>query len=138
MAQRLERCVTVDKPYLECDLTLGELAEAIGVTSHQLSQVLSTQLGLSFFEYVNGLRVEAVKATLSRPQSAGRPLLEIALECGFGSKSAFNAAFKRATGRLARTGAAAHQRHVGRRSASRAHRARSGGTGRASAPRAKP
>lgn len=98
MAERLERCVTVDKPYLECDLTLGELAEAIGVTSHQLSQVLSTQLGLSFFEYVNGLRVEAVKATLSRPQSAGRPLLEIALECGFGSKSAFNEAFRRATG----------------------------------------
>lgn len=98
MAERLERLVTDDKPYLECDLTLSDLAEAIGITSHQLSQVLSTQLGLSFFEYINGLRVEAVKATLSRPQSVGRPLLEIALECGFGSKSAFNEAFKRATG----------------------------------------
>jgi AraC-like DNA-binding protein len=60
--------------------------------------VLSTRLGLSFFDYINGLRVEAVKATLARPQSVGRPLLEIALECGFGSKSAFNEAFKRATG----------------------------------------
>lgn len=98
IAQRLDNHMRTDKPYLECDLTLGDLAHAIGVTPHQLSQVLSTQLGLSFFEYVNGLRVMAVKAVLSRPQSVGRPLLEIALECGFGSKSAFNDAFKRATG----------------------------------------
>lgn len=98
IAERLDEHMRTDKPYLECDLTLGDLAGAIGVTPHQLSQVLSLQLGLSFFEYVNGLRVAAVKATLSRPQSVGRPLLEIALECGFGSKSAFNEAFKRATG----------------------------------------
>lgn len=98
IADRLDDHVHRDKPYLECDLTLGDLASAIGATPHQLSQVLSTQLGLSFFDYVNGLRVDAVKATLSRPQSVGRPLLEIALECGFGSKSAFNEAFKRATG----------------------------------------
>ena len=98
IADRLARHVELDKPYLECDLTLGELATAVQATPHQLSQVLSTQLGLSFFDYVNGLRVEAVKATLARPQSVGRPLLEIALECGFGSKSAFNDAFKRITG----------------------------------------
>lgn len=98
IADRLARYVEVDKPYLECNLTLGELASAVNATPHQLSQVLSTQLGLSFFDYVNRLRVEAVKATLARPQSVGRPLLEIALECGFGSKSAFNDAFKRATG----------------------------------------
>ena len=98
IADRLARHVELDKPYLECDLTLGELAAAVQATPHQLSQVLSTRLGLSFFDYINGLRVEAVKATLARPQSVGRPLLEIALECGFGSKSAFNDAFKRATG----------------------------------------
>jgi AraC-like DNA-binding protein len=96
--QRLARHVKVDRPYLDCDLTLGDLAAAVGATPHQLSQVLSTRLGLSFFEYVNRLRVEAVKATLTRTPSSARPLLEIALECGFGSKSAFNEAFRRATG----------------------------------------
>lgn len=98
IAERLGRHVEVDKPYLECDLTLGDLAASVQATPHQLSQVLSTCLGLSFFDYINGLRVEAVKATLARPQSIGRPLLDIALECGFGSKSAFNEAFKRGTG----------------------------------------
>ena len=53
---------------------------------------------MSFYDYVNGLRVEAVKATLARPQSNGRSVLDIALECGFGSKSTFNAAFRKATG----------------------------------------
>ncbi|MFN3593541.1 MAG: helix-turn-helix domain-containing protein [Thiobacillaceae bacterium] len=98
LSQRLDQVMAVDKSYLESDLTLAELAERVGATPHQLSQVLSVHVGLSFFEYVNGLRVEAVKATLARPQSVGRPLLDIALECGFGSKSAFNDAFKRATG----------------------------------------
>lgn len=98
ISDRLARHVATDKPYLECDLTLGELAAAVQATQHQLSQVLSTQLGVNFFDYINALRVEAVKTTLARPQAAGRPLLEIAMECGFGSKSAFNEAFKRATG----------------------------------------
>ncbi len=98
IAARLEAAMRADQPYLENDLTLPDLAARVGSTPHQLSQVLSTHIGLSFFEYVNRLRIEAVKATLARPQASGRPLLEIALECGFGSKTAFNDAFKRATG----------------------------------------
>lgn len=96
--RRLDQVMTEDRAYLESDLTLGVLAARIGVTSHQLSQFLSLHRRQSFYDYVNGWRVEAVKATLRRPGSEGRSLLEIALECGFGSKSTFNAAFKRLTG----------------------------------------
>lgn len=95
---RLDAVIREDKPYLECDLTLAELAGRIQATPHQLSQYLSQHRRLSFYDYINGLRVDAVKATLERPQSHGRPILEIALECGFGSKSTFNAVFRRATG----------------------------------------
>lgn len=98
LLSRLRRVMEADKPFLENDLALPDLAERIGATPHQLSQVLSLHIGASFFEYINRLRVEAVKTTLARPQAAGRPLLEIALECGFGSKTAFNEAFKRVTG----------------------------------------
>ena len=97
IARRLDEVMDKDKPYLENDLTLPDLAARVHATPHQLSHVLSMHIGMSFFEYVNGLRVDAVKATLARPQSIGRPLLEIALECGFGSKTAFNDAFKRTT-----------------------------------------
>lgn len=98
IADRLQALMAEDRPHLESDLGLADLAARIGATPHQLSQVLSVQLGQTFFEFVNQHRVEAVKRTLARPQAAGRPLLEVALECGFGSKSAFNDAFKRATG----------------------------------------
>jgi AraC-like DNA-binding protein len=98
LAAELQRVMALDKPYLENDLTLADLAQRIGATPHQLSQLLSQHLGETFFDFVNRHRVEAVKATLARPQSARRPLLEVALECGFGSKSTFNQAFRKATG----------------------------------------
>ena len=94
----LRQAMECDKRYLESDLTLAQLAQALAVSPHQLSQFLSQHLRLSFYDYVNGLRIDAVKATLARPQSARRSLLEIALECGFGSKSTFNAVFKKSTG----------------------------------------
>ena len=87
-----------DKPFLENDLTLADLARRVDATPHQLSQLFSQHLQETFFDHINRHRVDAVKATLARPQAAGRPLLEIALECGFGSKSAFNDAFRRRTG----------------------------------------
>lgn len=98
MAEGLRQAMERDKLYLESDLTLAQLAQALGVSPHQLSQFLSQHMGLSFYDYVNGLRIDAVKATLARPQSARRSLLEIAMECGFGSKSTFNAVFKKSTG----------------------------------------
>lgn len=95
---RLQTAMHTDKAFLEADLTLAELASRVGATTHQLSQYLSLHEQQSFYDYVNRWRVEAVKATLLRPASARRPLIEVALECGFGSKSAFNAVFKRFTG----------------------------------------
>ena len=102
MAQKLgadlEQVMVSEKPYLENDLTLADLAKRVGATPHQMSQLFSLHIGETFFDFVNRHRVDAVKATLARPQSAGRPLLEIALECGFGSKSTFNDTFRKATG----------------------------------------
>ncbi len=98
IATRLQEIMSTDKPYLETDLTLAELAASIPTSSHQLSQYFSQHTQQNFYDYINGLRVDAVKATLARPQMADRPLLEIALECGFGSKSSFNSVFRRITG----------------------------------------
>lgn len=95
---RLQQTMELDKPFLENDLTLADLSRRVGATPHQLSQLFSQHLGETFFDFINRHRVDAVKTTLARPQAAGRPLLEIALECGFGSKSTFNDTFRRLTG----------------------------------------
>lgn len=96
--ERLRHIMLSDKPYLENDLTLAELARYVDAKPHQLSQFFSQHLGETFYDYVNRHRVEAVKATLERANSRNRPLLEIALECGFRSKSTFNDTFRRLTG----------------------------------------
>ncbi len=98
IAQRLERRMTVTRDYLESDITLAQLAERIGTSPQWLSQYLNRVLGLSFFDYVNGLRVVEVQRSLRESGNTGQPLLQLAFAAGFNSKSTFNAAFKKRTG----------------------------------------
>ncbi|MGF6417603.1 AraC-like DNA-binding protein [Stenotrophomonas sp. AN71] len=78
-------------------LDLQQLSHHSGWTPNQVSQALNQGLGQSFSEFVNGFRIAAAKACLSDP-SDPRSVLDIGLAAGFGSKSTFNSAFKRATG----------------------------------------
>ena len=78
-------------------LTLGRLAERLEVSEGQLSRALNQGLGVNFNEFVNRMRVEAVRRAIADPGES-RTILAIALECGFSSKASFNRAFKAATG----------------------------------------
>ncbi len=78
-------------------LTLARLAEHLDLTESQLSRGLNQGLGKNFNEFVNGLRVAAVQASLRDPHDA-RDLLPIAFDAGFSSKASFNRAFKAVTG----------------------------------------
>jgi AraC-like DNA-binding protein len=98
VADQLAQFMAQDKPFLEGDLTLGQLSTRTGVPQHQLSQVFSQHLRCSFFEYINRLRVEEAKRCLADTAYHGQTVLEIGLAAGFNSKAAFNAAFKRFTG----------------------------------------
>jgi AraC-like DNA-binding protein len=87
-----------ERPYRDGDLTLHDLAGRLGISAHNLSEVLNTQVGRSFYDFVNGYRVEEVKEKLGDPRTAYLKLVAIASDAGFNSKSAFNAAFKRHAG----------------------------------------
>ncbi len=87
-----------DKPYLNPELTLDELAERVNVNPHILSQVINTIESKSFYDYINLNRVEYFKELLLRPENNRYTLLALALECGFNSKTAFNRNFKSITG----------------------------------------
>lgn len=86
-----------EKPYLNKNLTIGELAEAIEVPAYQLSQVINGYLGQTFFELINTYRVNEVKERFFEPAYSNFTLLGIALECGFNSKASFNRIFKQLT-----------------------------------------
>jgi len=82
--------------YLEMDLTLGELAAAIGATPRDLSEAINGEGGVSFYDFVNRFRVAAAKQLLR--DAPDEKILSVAYQSGFNSKSTFNKAFKAETG----------------------------------------
>jgi AraC-like DNA-binding protein len=86
-----------DALYREPALTIGQVAKRSGYPEYLVSAVINRRFGGTFWDYINRLRVEAVRARLADRRDT-RSILDIAYDCGFTSKSTFNAAFKRQTG----------------------------------------
>lgn len=95
LEQRIRSAMTERRLYQRPGLTLGELADEVAATPHEVSQVLSTRFQRNFFTFINEHRIEHVKAALA---TTDRPVLDLAFEAGFQSKSTFNSAFRKATG----------------------------------------
>lgn len=97
IAMDLEKQMTEKRLYLDNELNLIRLAEQLHVSEHQLSQVLSEEIGQNFYEYINRKRVEQAKNLLCSNDRQFNNILDLAFSVGFNNKSSFNAAFKRFT-----------------------------------------
>lgn len=95
---RLDELLQRDRVYLESELSLAQLGDRLGIQPYQASELISRRYGEPFFDLINRRRVEEVKKRLEDPAYAHYSILGIALDCGFNSKSSFNAAFKKFTG----------------------------------------
>ena len=93
---RLFSVMEEHKPYLENGITLPQLANIMGCTSNNLSQVINDGLKKSFFDFINGYRIAYAKQQLLSPERVA--VLQIAMNAGFNSKSAFYTAFKKEVG----------------------------------------
>lgn len=89
--------MVANKPYLEGDLVLPQLAQQLGISANYLSQVINEQLKVNFYDFVNGYRVEEAMRLMRDTAKEKANILNIALDSGFNSKSAFYTAFKKAT-----------------------------------------
>ncbi|MEN0004099.1 MAG: helix-turn-helix domain-containing protein [Bacteroidota bacterium] len=87
-----------EKAYEDTDLTLDRLSEQLDISSGYLSQIINEKEGKNFFDLINHYRIQAVKERLLDQEFANYTIMGIALECGFKSKSTFNAVFKKFTG----------------------------------------
>ncbi|MEL6822018.1 MAG: helix-turn-helix domain-containing protein [Calditrichota bacterium] len=94
----LNRIMKQERPYLNSELKLSDLANLVGLTPHNLSQVLNQGLSVSFYDYVNNFRIKDVQQRLLDPRYDDLTIFGIALESGFRSKTSFNRMFKRSTG----------------------------------------
>ena len=86
------------KPFLEPKLTLGQLAELLGTSTNNLSQVINQYEEKNFYDFINGYRVKEFIRQASSSKNKNLNLLGIALDSGFNSKSSFNQVFKKITG----------------------------------------
>lgn len=87
-----------DKPYLEGDLTIGDLSKALDIPRHFITEIINEELGKNFYMLINEYRVEEVKRRMKNNQYDNFTILAIAYDSGFNSKSAFNTIFKKLTG----------------------------------------
>lgn len=94
---KLNEYIATDKPFINPDLSLKQLAEDLNINHRFLSQIINEYFNQNFFDYINRLRVEESKKMLCDP-SCDKNVLQILLEVGFNSRSAYYTAFKRATG----------------------------------------
>jgi AraC-like DNA-binding protein len=100
MEQLLKEHCEATRLYLENDLTLQMLAQAMGTNRSYLSQYFSRQ-GVTYNTYINGLRINHFISRCRELSAAGQdiPIQQLALESGFGSYRTFSRAFLQRTGK---------------------------------------
>ncbi len=86
-----------EKPYLNPELNLIDLAKQAKMSRAQLSETINSGFGKNFNDFVNMYRIEAFKEMASSEKHEQLSLLGIAFECGFNSKATFNRVFKKLT-----------------------------------------
>lgn len=97
--QTLIHLLQTEKPYLNPELTLQHLASLIGTQAHHLSQVINDKEQKSFYDLINGWRIEEFLKEVKSEKNKNYTLLSIAYDCGFNSKASFNRNFKKYTGK---------------------------------------
>lgn len=96
---RLTKAMDEEQVWRREDLTIGALADHVGLPEHRLRRLINGELGhRNFAAFVNARRIAAAKSALRDPAQARTSVSAIAYELGFGSLGPFNRAFKDATG----------------------------------------
>jgi AraC-like DNA-binding protein len=93
---QLTYLMTDRRIYENPELDMGALARQLGLTSHQLSELINTRMGIGFSRYLREQRIEAARTMLLAEPSAS--VLSIGLSVGFTSQSNFYDAFREVTG----------------------------------------
>jgi AraC-like DNA-binding protein len=99
LATRLLTHMQTDRPYRDEGLTVAGLAAQLGEPEYRLRRIVNGALGhRNFAAFLNGYRLDEVRAALADPAQREVPILTIALDAGFGSLGPFNRAFRDAEG----------------------------------------
>ncbi|MEL6538527.1 MAG: AraC family transcriptional regulator, partial [Bacteroidota bacterium] len=96
--KKLTALMVEEKRFIDPDLSVDRLAEELGISRQQLSEILNVHMGVRFQDLLNQYRVQEFITCLHEDRYQNYTLLGIATEVGFSSKSSFNATFKKLKG----------------------------------------
>jgi AraC-like DNA-binding protein len=95
--EQLQDLVKHHKPHLDEDISLPKLASLLGVTSHQLSELLNIHKATTFYDFLNDLRYQESLQFLTANESE-LTIADIAYRSGFNNRNSFYKVFKEKTG----------------------------------------
>ena len=95
----LKKTIKDNRYYEDPELSLGSLAEKLGIHPHELSRIINVTLKKNFNDFINEYRVRDVVAKMQDPAYARITLLGMAYDAGFNSKATFIRAFRQLTGK---------------------------------------
>ncbi len=99
IGQLLQQYCIDTQLYLQHDLTISQLAKAVGTNRNYLSQYFAGQ-GIAYNAYINNLRINRFMRLYREAVAAQRPFTaqQLASESGYRSYSTFSIAFKQRMG----------------------------------------
>jgi AraC-like DNA-binding protein len=97
--ERLTEILKIEKLYRDPQINIYDLARRLGVPSKTLSQVINQSFDKNFFDLINSYRVSEAQKILKESLDKKLTVLEVMYSVGFNSKSSFNTAFKKVTGK---------------------------------------
>ena len=106
--QKLMEKVEHEKIYRDNSLRLADLAAALEMPVHHLSQLINEDLNQNFFDFINSFRIKEAQEKIILGKE--KTLMEVAYAVGFNSKNAFNSAFKKHVGMTPSAFKKAHQK----------------------------
>jgi len=95
LAEQVTQAIKEQELFRRPGLNLSELASALEIQNHKLSELLNNHYQLNFSTYINNLRIEYIKARLDQGDWKQFTLEAIALDAGFSSRNTFFNAFKK-------------------------------------------
>ena len=93
----LEQHMAQQKPHLNPELKIADLANALDLPQHELSRIINQGYQKNFFDFINTYRVQEFIILRQSSRNAHLNTLNLAFQSGFNSKSAFNRAFRKIT-----------------------------------------
>ncbi|MGY0612148.1 MULTISPECIES: helix-turn-helix domain-containing protein [unclassified Luteimonas] len=98
MAARLRQVFEQDQVHRAEALSLAAVADLLGLSPHQLSELVNTEFGMGFPRLVRRYRVETAQRMLVEEPRAS--VLSVGMASGFNSQSSFYVAFKEQVGEV--------------------------------------